>query len=172
MEQLAPFTWRRDQIRHWIWCMGWSLKSPTLQERNSVARDQKASFWFSLAIWIGPPNLDFGIQRESTSVFHLTIFFFILSLADILAVLLTDVLLLLQEKDQKYTFASVVCTFPGSISKQGWESLSFSEIEESCCNSEQFIMSDQMNQVSDSVEGSLICLQRWVCKMFQILRTL
>lgn len=27
---------------------------------------------------------------------------------DILAVLLTDVLLLLQEKDQKYTFASVV----------------------------------------------------------------
>lgn len=29
--------------------------------------------------------------------------------ADVLAVLLTDVLLLLQEKDQKYVFASVVC---------------------------------------------------------------
>lgn len=28
---------------------------------------------------------------------------------DVLAVLLTDVLLLLQEKDQKYVFASVVC---------------------------------------------------------------
>jgi hypothetical protein len=28
--------------------------------------------------------------------------------ADVLAVLLTDVLLLLQEKDQKYVFASVV----------------------------------------------------------------
>lgn len=55
-------------------------------------------------------------NSESTSIFHLTIFF-LLTLADILAVLLTDVLLLLQEKDQKYTFASVVCTFPGSISK-------------------------------------------------------
>lgn len=28
---------------------------------------------------------------------------------DVLAILLTDVLLLLQEKDQKYVFASVVC---------------------------------------------------------------
>lgn len=33
----------------------------------------------------------------------------LLLLSDILAVLLSDVLLLLQEKDQRYVFAAVVC---------------------------------------------------------------
>lgn len=45
---------------------------------------------------------------DQSFCFKIFLFFFFSVAVDILAVLLTDVLLLLQEKDQKYTFASVV----------------------------------------------------------------
>lgn len=42
--------------------------------------------------------------------------FFVFISIDVLALLLTDTLIFLQEKDQKYTFAAVVCTHQHSVS--------------------------------------------------------
>lgn len=63
------------------------------------------------------------LKKCNTSVYlftfgHLDVFLrvlFLIILSDILAVLLSDVLLLIQEKDQRYVFAAVVSDFSNFI---------------------------------------------------------
>lgn len=49
------------------------------------------------------------LMGSRSIVIHCGLLFLVLPPTDVLALLLTDTLIFLQEKDQKYTFAAVVC---------------------------------------------------------------